>query len=57
MVELSPGKGTAQELVRNGSGVGLYVGSGGARMTLEIGWGRDDRVGDGKLHVGLVTLF
>jgi outer membrane protein assembly factor BamA len=57
MAELSPGKGTAQELVRNGSGVGLYVGSGGARMTLEIGWGRDDRVGDGKLHVGLVTLF
>lgn len=47
----------AQSMTRIGSGLGMFVGSGNARLTLEVGWGKDDHVDDGKLHLGLTTLF
>lgn len=47
----------AEEITRFGQGLGLFVGSDRARMVLEIGWGYRDRIGEGKLHLGLVTLF
>lgn len=45
------------DLIRFGSGAGLRFGSRTARLTFEIGWGRGDTAGDGKVHVGLQTAF
>jgi len=53
----APGIVLAEETTRVGSGIGLFVGSPSARVTLELGWGRHDRIDDGKIHLGLVTLF
>jgi len=53
----APGVVSAEETTRVGSGIGLFVGSPSARVTMELGWGRHDRIDDGKIHLGLVTLF
>lgn len=55
--EVAVGHVVAQELCRWGSGSGLFIGSDRNRLTLELGWGYHDHVGDGKLHFGLTTLF
>ena len=55
--EVAPGKIRAEELTRIGSGLGLYLGSPTARVTLEIGWGHLDRIDEGKVHFGLITMF
>lgn len=48
---------SAYDLNRWGRGGGIYVGGESARITMEFGWGEGDRLGEGKLHVGLTTLF
>jgi outer membrane protein assembly factor BamA len=55
--EIFPGVVESDSLTRPGFGLGLFVGGDAARMTLELGWGRDDRLDDGKVHLGLATLF
>jgi outer membrane protein assembly factor BamA len=55
--EVKPGMVDSENLERAGSGAGLYIGSSSVRMTLEIGWGRNDRADEGKVHFGLITLF
>jgi outer membrane protein insertion porin family len=55
--EMQPGIIESEKLTRFGSGLGFYIGSPSARMTLEIGWGRHDSFDQGKVHFGLVTLF
>lgn len=47
----------SEEITRVGSGFGLFVGNPTVQMTMELGWGYHDRIDEGKLHVGLVTLF
>lgn len=55
--ETSPGRVESEEIVRGGSGLGLFVGNATVRMALEIGWGRHDGIDDGKIHMGISTLF
>jgi outer membrane protein assembly factor BamA len=55
--ELIDGIVDSESLTRAGSGVGLYAGSNNARLTLEVGWGRHDQLGEGKIHLGLLTMF
>lgn len=55
--EVAVGQIEAQELCRWGSGTGLFFGSDRNRLTLELGWGYHDHIGDGKLHFGLTTMF
>jgi len=55
--EVLPGAVESNNLTRPGFGLGLFAGGDDARMTLELGWGRDDRLDDGKVHLGLATLF
>jgi len=55
--ETMPGRIESEEIVRAGSGLGIFVGSATARMGLEIGWGRRDKIDDGKIHLGLSTMF
>jgi outer membrane protein assembly factor BamA len=55
--EVQPGMVAVEDITRVGSGLGLFVGSPAARMTLEIGWGEHDSLDQGKIHFGLVTLF
>lgn len=45
------------DLNRWGRGCGVYVGGESARLTMEFGWGEGDSLGEGKLHLGLTTLF
>jgi len=47
----------SDEITRVGSGFGLFVGNPSVQLTMELGWGYRDRIDEGKLHVGLVTLF
>lgn len=47
----------SETLTRIGSGFGLFIGSKTATLTLELGWGEEDGLGDGKIHMGLVTMF
>ncbi len=47
----------SEEITRVGSGFGLFVGNPTVQMTMELGWGYHDRIDEGKIHVGLVTLF
>ncbi len=47
----------SEEITRVGSGFGLFVGNPTVQMTMELGWGYRDRIDEGKLHIGLVTLF
>ncbi|MCP4566036.1 MAG: BamA/TamA family outer membrane protein [FCB group bacterium] len=55
--EILTGGISSENLSRAGSGLGLFIGGDNARMTLELGWGRYDRFDDGKIHLGLTTLF
>jgi outer membrane protein assembly factor BamA len=55
--EISPGVVAGYDLNRWGKGVGVYVGSESARLTMEFGWGEGDHLGQGKLHLGLTTVF
>jgi len=55
--EVAVGVVESEDITRIGSGAGVFVGSATARMTLELGWGRHDSLGDGKIHLRLVTLF
>lgn len=52
-----PGLISAYDLNRWGKGAGIYVGGDAARLTMEFGWGEGDRLGQGKLHLGLTTVF
>ena len=45
------------EFSKLGAGAGFLFGNDRARLTLEIGWGEGDKVGDGKVHFGLTTDF
>ncbi|MEZ5358463.1 MAG: BamA/TamA family outer membrane protein [Candidatus Zixiibacteriota bacterium] len=47
----------AEETTRFGTGAGFRFGTRTARLTFEIGWGKGDSAGDGKVHVGLQTAF
>lgn len=51
------GEVSAFDLNRWGRGGGMYVGGESARITMEFGWGEGDRLGEGKLHLGLTTFF
>ncbi|NMC44517.1 MAG: BamA/TamA family outer membrane protein [candidate division Zixibacteria bacterium] len=51
------GEVSAFDLNRWGRGGGIYVGGEATRITMEFGWGEGDRLGEGKLHVGLATFF
>jgi outer membrane protein insertion porin family len=55
--QIRPGRIESEEVTRVGSGFGLLVGSSAALMTLEIGWGKDDTLDQGKVHFNLVTVF
>lgn len=55
--ETQPGIIKPIDITRAGSGFGLYAGSANVHMTMEVGWGRHDRIDEGKVHLGLVTLF
>jgi outer membrane protein insertion porin family len=55
--ESRPGVVSAYDLNRWGKGGGGYVGGESARLTMEFGWGQGDRLGEGKLHLGLTTVF
>jgi len=55
--EVALGVVSGQSLTRFGSGAGMYVGGDTARLTFEVGWGKGDHLSDGKLHLGLATLF
>jgi hemolysin activation/secretion protein len=47
----------SETLTQIGSGFGIFIGSKTATLTLELGWGEEDSLGDGKIHMGLVTMF
>lgn len=46
-----------EEIARAGSGFGLFAGNPSVQLTMELGWGYQDRIDEGKVHLGLVTLF
>ena len=51
------GRVESSGITRPGAGAGFLVGSPGIRATMEVGWGRHDRIDEGKVHFGLVTMF
>ncbi len=55
--QVTPDRIDSEEITRPGAGLGMFAGSAKVRMTMELGWGRHDRIEDGKIHLGLSTLF